>query len=83
VPILVDVGEDQVGVGFVGVEDAIAVMHVDVDIGNALHAVLAAQRLDHHAQVVEHAKPSRAVAAGVVQATDGLERATARARHHA
>ena len=41
----VQVGEDQLRILFKGVEDAVAVVGVDIDIGDAANAVLPAQRL--------------------------------------
>src|SRR5215831_8218532 len=64
--ILVDVGEDQIRIVFVGVEHAVAVMHVDVDIGDALNAVFTSQRVDYHPQVVEYAETRRTVSPRVV-----------------
>ena len=79
--VLVDIGEDQVGVVLVRVKDAVAVVHIDVDVGDAADAVLAAQGFDHHPQVVEHAEPGRAVAARVMQSADGLEGTATVAAH--
>ena len=54
--VFMNVGIDQIGIGFVGVIQSVTVMHVDINIGHTLHAILRTQRIDHHTAVVEHAK---------------------------
>ena len=73
--VLVNIDDDQVGVVLVGVEDAVAVMNVDIDIGDAAHAVLVAQGFDHHTEIVDHAESCRRVAARMVQPADRLKAA--------
>ena len=46
---------------------------IDIDIGDALHAVPASQCLDCHAAVIEHTKAGGTVAARVMQARDRHE----------
>lgn len=72
-PILMDIGENKVRVIFEGIENTIAVVGVYVDVGNALHPVLLAQRFDCDTNVVEHAKTGSAVARGVMQSADRHE----------
>ena len=55
-PVLVRVGEDQRRVVLEGVEDAIAMVRVDVDVGDARQPVLALQHLDDDSDVVEDAE---------------------------
>ena len=62
-----------------GVEHAIAVMRIDVDIGHARHAAVRAQCSIDHAAIVEHAEAGGAPARGMVQAADRHEGAPARA----
>src|SRR5665213_150722 len=78
-PALVQVGEDDSRVVFEGVVHAIAMVRVDVDIGDACHAVVAPQMLDDHAAIVEHAESRGPLTRGVMQAADRHERAPARA----
>src|SRR5581483_2208007 len=79
--VLVDVGEDQIGIIFERIEDAVAVMHVDIDVGHPLDRILGAQGLDYHAQIVEHAKSRGTVAARVMQSADRLEARAQLASH--
>ena len=76
-PVLVQVGEDELGVVLETVEHPIAVVRVDVDIGHAPDAVSPAQRLDRHAGVIEDAETGGRIAACVVQPRDGYEGAPA------
>ncbi len=78
---LVQVGDDDLRVVLEGVEHAVAVVRVDVDVGDAPEAVTPPQRLDDHAAVVEDAEARGAVARGVVQATDRHEGAAPRSGH--
>ena len=54
--VLVDVGEDYVRIGLEGVEHAVTVVRIDVDVGDAPQAVAGPQQLDHDAAVVEDAE---------------------------
>ena len=78
--ILVQVGEYHRRVILERIEHAVAVVRVDVDVGDALEA-RALQQLDRHAAVVEHAETGRAVARGVMQARDRHEGTPAFAVH--
>ena len=71
--VLVDVGEAEFGIILVGIEDAVAVVHVDIDVGDAPQAVRAPQRLYDHADVAEHAESRRMIAAGMMQPADRQE----------
>ena len=74
------VGEHHRGILLEGVEHAVAVMRVDVDVADALQA-RALEQLDGHAAVVEHAEAGGAIARRVVQSRDGHEGAPAFAPH--
>jgi hypothetical protein len=73
--ILVDVGEDDGRVGLERIKHAVAVMRVDIHVGDAFQAIFLLQDLDGHAGVVEHAKTGSGVGHAVVQAGDGHEKA--------
>ena len=81
-PIFMDVGEDDARVGLETVIQPIAMVSVDVDVGDALQAVLAAQPLDQNAAIVQSAKARCATSRRVVQACDGYEGATDPALHN-
>ena len=72
-----DVGENQISIALEGIEHAVTVVRVDVHVGHAPDAMHRAQRLDRHAQIVEHAEARGGIAARVVQPGDGHERAAA------
>ena len=59
--VLVDVADEDLGIILEGVEDAVAVVGVDVDIGDAVDVVTRTQDLDGDAAVVEDAEAARAV----------------------
>ena len=80
-PVLVDVDHDQLRIGFVRVVDAVAVVHVDVDVADAPDAEARTQALDDDAEVVEHAEARGAAPPGVMQAPDRLEAAHRVAGH--
>ena len=71
---------EHVGILLERVEHAVAVMRVDVDVGDAPDAVQPARGLDRDAAVVEYAEPGRAVARRVMQAADRNERVPLAAR---
>ena len=56
---------------------------IDVDIGNPFNPVLLAQVLDRDAAIVEHAKTSRHMPAGMVQTGNRGKRAAEFAAHDA
>ena len=68
-----DVGKDQVRVALEAVEHAVAVVRIDVHVGNAFQAVIAAKHFHRHAAVVEHAESRGAAARRVMQSGDGDE----------
>jgi hypothetical protein len=76
----VQVGEHHRGILLEGVEHAVAVMRVDVDVADALQS-RTLEQLDGHTAVVEHAEAGGAIARGVVQSRDGHEGAPALALH--
>ena len=78
-PALVQVGKDHSGIVFEGIEHAVAMMRIDVDVGDAGHAAIAQQMLDHHAAIVEDTEPGGARARGVMQPADRHEGAAMRA----
>jgi len=57
------------------------VMGIDVDIGNALQAVLAAQPFDQHPAIVQSAEPGCTPSCGVMEACDGHKGATGSPLH--
>ena len=71
--ILVDIGEDDGRIGLEGIKHPVAVMRVDIDVGDAFQAIFLLQDLDGHAGVVEHAKTGSGIGHAVVQAGDGHE----------
>ncbi len=75
------IGEDQLRIGLERIEHPIAMMRVDVDIGDPRQAVPRPQQLDRDAAVVEHAEAGGGIATRVVQAGDRHE-ATARTAFH-
>ena len=75
------VGEYDRRVVLERVEDAVAVVRVDVHVRDARKAVVALQALDHDADVVEDAEARGVRAPRVVQAGDGHESALHAARH--
>ena len=74
--VLVEVGEQQIRIVLERVEHAVAVMRIDVDVSDALQAMLAAQHLDRDAAIVEHAEAGGVVARRMMQAGDRNECAT-------
>ena len=75
--IFMQVGKDQVWVLFKGVEDAIAVVGINIDIGHSLNTMSGAQGFNCDATVIEDAEPGGRVAAGMVQPRNGHEGASA------
>ena len=73
--VLVQVGEQHVGILLERVEHAVAVMRVDVDVGDAANAVEPARGFDRDAAVVEDAEARGDVARRVMQPADRNERA--------
>ena len=79
--VLVYVGEQQVRVGFVGVENPVAMVGVDVDVSDAADAVAPSQHLDDDATVIEYAEPGRVRARRMMQSPDADECALDAALH--
>ena len=79
--VFVDVGNNHIGVVFESVINAVAVVGVDIHVGNALEPRAPAQELNGNPAIVEYAEARRVVARRVVQACDGHERAAAAALH--
>ena len=73
--------EDQFRIVLEGVEHAIAMMGVDINVGDARNAMGAPQMLDDHAAIVEDAEARGALARRVMQAGDRHEGAPVRAAH--
>ena len=48
-PVFVQINEDEIGILVVRIKHAVAVMHVDINIGNAPDLVFRTQRFDDHA----------------------------------
>ena len=69
--ILVDIGKYQVGIILESVEDAVAVMSVDIDVGDSLQSVLQAQVLSCDAAIVENAESGGAIASRMMQSGNG------------
>ncbi len=80
-PVFVDVREDHVGVVFERVEHAVAVVRIDVDVGDSFQTITFAQQLDGHAAIVEHAEARGLVARGVVEAGNRHETVAGRTAH--
>ncbi len=72
-PVLVDVREYELGIRGEVVVHPVAVMGVDIHIRDPGQAVLGAEKLHQHADVVEHAKTRGFVPAGMMQPGDGHE----------
>jgi hypothetical protein len=66
------VREDHIGIGLEGIEHAVAMVHIDVDIGDRTHAA-GAEHFDEHTDVVEDAEAGGGIARRVMQASDGHE----------
>ncbi len=79
--VLMDIGEQQIGIVLETVEHAVAVMRVDIDIGHPPQTVSPAQELDHDAAVVVDAEPGGVLSAGMVQSRDRHESSPERAVH--
>src|SRR5215471_14528631 len=69
--VLMNVGEDQIGIVFIRIIDAVTVMNVDIHVCHACDSVFAAQRVDHQTDVVEHAKSRGILPSRVMEAANG------------
>ena len=79
--IFMDVGEDHLRIVLESVKHAIAVVCVDVDVGNAREPVRTSKPLDGDTTIVKRAKPGRPAAPGMVEPGDRDESASGLARH--
>ena len=64
--ILVQVNKYQIGITLKSIEDAVAMMRVNIHIGDTLYSMLFAQCFNCDTTVIEHAETGRSVTAGVV-----------------
>ena len=65
--VFVEVGEQQIGVVLETVKDAVAMMGININVGNALDSKLLAQILDRDPAVVEYAESGSACSRRVMQ----------------
>ena len=79
--VFVDIGEYEVRVVFERIEHAIAMVGVDVNVGDTLHTVASAQVFDRNPAVIKYAEPGSAVARRVMQTGDRHERPSKIAVH--
>lgn len=54
--VLMDIGVDKIRVGFKGIKNTIAMMGVDINIGNSADSLVQCQILNQHPDIVENAK---------------------------
>jgi len=66
-PVFMDIRENQIRIVVEGIENTVAMVGIDVDIGDTGYRVFLAQIFNRHAAVVEDAKTSGMRAAGMVQ----------------
>ena len=79
--VLVQVDERDIGVLFEGIEHAIAVVGVDVHIGDALQPVPGPQPLDGDTAIIQGAETCRPLSACVMQAGDRHKGSTSLSAH--
>ena len=79
--VLVDVGEADTGILLEGVEHPVAVVGIDVHIGDPPQAVPRPQQFQHDATIVVDAETRGLVAPGVMEAGDGHEGPAGVPRH--
>ena len=65
--VLVDIGKDQVGVILKSVENAITMMRVDIDVGDAPQSVLPAQVLSRDSAIIENTESGSAITRRVMK----------------
>ena len=68
--VFVDIGKYQVGVVFETVEHTVAMVGVDIHIGDAFQTKILAQVFCRHTTVVEHAEPGSPIARRMMQSGD-------------
>ncbi|GMQ87569.1 MAG: hypothetical protein BMS9Abin08_0773 [Gammaproteobacteria bacterium] len=71
--IFVEIHKHKIRVVLEGVEHAIAVMCIDINVGDALNSILPAQCFDGDPAIVEHTKTGGGITARMVQTGDGYE----------
>ena len=80
-PVLVQIREYQRRIILKRVIDAVAMMRIDVDIGDPLEAMLPLQLLDDNTTIVEDTETGGMAARGMMQARNRYERPPGRACH--
>src|SRR3970040_218336 len=73
--VLVQVGEGELGILLEGIEHTVAVVRIDVDVGDARDAVVPPRGLDGDTAIVEYAKARGRVPPRMMQAADRNESA--------
>ena len=73
--VLVQVGEGELGILLEGIEHTVAVVRIDVDVGDAHDAVVPPRGLDGDTAIVEYAKARGRVAPRMMQSADRNESA--------
>ena len=71
--IFVKVGKNQIGIVFETVKHTVAVVCIDIDIGNAPDSVFLAKIFHRNTEVIEHAESCRMIATCMVQTSDWHE----------
>ena len=80
--VLVDIREDQVRVVVKSVKDTVAVVGVDIDIGDAPQPVFHAQVFGRNTAIVENTKPGGTIASCVMESGNRYKRAFVVVVHH-
>ena len=80
-PVLVNIGEQQIGIVIERVEHPVPMMGVDIDVGDAFEAMAGTQLFDGDPAIVEDTEAGGPVARRMMQPRDGHEGAPASARH--
>ncbi len=71
--VFMDIGKYQIRVFLETVENAIAMMSINIDVGDSIESVLLAQVLDRDAAVIEYAESRSMVTSSMMQASDRYE----------
>jgi hypothetical protein len=80
--ILVNIGEDQIGIVLKSVVHTVTMMGIYVDVGNSPYSVFVSKVLDGNAAIIKYAKPGGVLTAGMVQSRNGHECATGITLHN-
>ena len=80
-PVFMDVGEYQVRVILESVKHAVAMVRIDIDIGDSSKPELFAQVLGGDATIIKDTETGRGIASGVMQSGNGDKRAFVVAMH--